>query len=106
MPSSCGSVDQSIIPKYVTHIHTLDQFVGDPEQGRRSTFSVGLFELLEDFANEEFKYVRRDGMKLLMPTYDERNATLFKMVFGNIPYEAKRNTYGSSQRGLTPKNLT
>ena len=90
----CGSVDQSIIPKYVTHIHTLDQFVGDLSKEDAPTFSVGLFELLEDFANEEFKYVRRDGMKLLMPTYDERNATLFKMVFGNIPYEAKRDTYG------------
>ena len=95
----CGSVDKSIIPKYVSHIHTLDEFEGDLSKEDAPTFGVGLLELLADFANEEFKYVRRDGMKLLMPTYDKKNSTLFKMVFGDIASEAKRETY----RALTKR---
>lgn len=91
----CGSVDRKIIPQYVAHIHTLDEFVGDLRKEDAPTFGVGLLELLADFAEEEFKYVRRDGMKLLMPTYDKKNATLFRMVFGDVPSEAKRETYAA-----------
>jgi hypothetical protein len=61
----CGSVDKSIVPQYVPHVHTLDEFAGDLSKEDAPTFSVGLFEVLMDFADEEFKYVRRDGMKLL-----------------------------------------
>ena len=96
----CGSVDKSIIPQYVPHIHTLDEFQGDLSKEDAPTFGVGLLELLADFANEEFKYVRRDGLKLLTPTYDKKNSTLFKMVFGDVPSEAKRETYSALTRSI------
>jgi len=89
----CGSVNKSVVPQHIQHVHTLDEFEGDLSKEDAATFGVGLLELLNDFATEEFKYVRRDGMKLLMPTYGQTDATLFKMVFGDVPAEAKRETY-------------
>jgi hypothetical protein len=89
----CGSIDKSIIPQHIQHIHTLDEFAGDLSKEDAPTFGIGLFELLSDLAEEEFKYVRRDGIKLLMPTYDGKHSTLFKMVFGDVAAEAKRDTY-------------
>ena len=50
----CGSVDKSIIPQYVSHIHTLDEFVRDLSKEDAPTLGVGLLELLKDFADEEF----------------------------------------------------
>ncbi|HXW18289.1 MAG TPA: hypothetical protein VEJ39_08290 [Candidatus Acidoferrales bacterium] len=89
----CGTVDKSVIPAHVQHIHTFDEFVGDLSKEDAPTFGVGFFELLGSFAEEEFKYTRRDGMKLLMPVYEEKNVTLLKMVLGDIPAEARRETY-------------
>src|SRR5215470_7033298 len=89
----CGSVDKSVIPQHIEHIHTLDEFAGDLSKEDAPALGVGLFELLNDFAEKEFKYTRRDGIKLLMPTYGAKDATLFNMVFGDIPPEARRGTY-------------
>jgi hypothetical protein len=96
----CGSVDKRIIPQNIAHIRTLDEFEGDLSKEDAPTFGVGLLELMNDFADREFKYVRRDGLKLLMPTYDRKNATLFKMVFGDVPSEAKRETYNGLKKRI------
>lgn len=89
----CGTVDKSVIPTHIQHIHTLNEFVGDLSKEDAPTFGVGLLELLDNFADEEFKYARRDGMKVLAPMYKKSNSTLFKCMFGDIPAEAKRDTY-------------
>jgi hypothetical protein len=89
----CGTVDKSVIPNHIQHIHTFDEFVGDLSKEDAPTFGIGLFELLANFAEEEFKYTRRDGMKILVPTYEAKESTLFKSVLGDIPAGAKRETY-------------
>ena len=89
----CGNVDKSVVPSHIEHIHTLDEFVGDLSKEDSQSFGVGLFELLAHFAESEFKYSRRDEMKVLMPTYDAAGSTLFKAVIGEIPAQAKRETY-------------
>ena len=89
----CGNVDKSVVPSYIEHIHTFEEFVGDLSKEDSQSFGVGLFELLDQFAESEFKYSRRDEMKVLMPTYDAARSTLFKAVIGEIPAQAKRETY-------------
>jgi hypothetical protein len=78
----CGSVDKSAIPSHIEHVHTFEEFVGDLSKEDSQSFGVGLFELLNRFAENEFKYARRDEMKILMPTYDASDSTLFKAVIG------------------------
>jgi hypothetical protein len=89
----CGSVDKSIVPSHVQHVHTLGEFEGDLIKEDAQNFGVGLFEVLNDFTEREFKYTRRDGLKILMPEFGGRHVTLLKAVFGNIPAEARRETY-------------
>jgi hypothetical protein len=91
----CGNVDKSVVPSHIEHVHTLDEFAGDLSKEDSQSFGVGLFELLDQFAETEFKYARRDEMKVLMPTYDAASSTLFKAVIGQIPAQAKRETYRS-----------
>jgi hypothetical protein len=89
----CGGVDKSVIPAHIQHIITLDELAGDLSKEDAPALGVGLFEVLANFAQEEFRYVRRDGMKVLMPSYEDSGSTLFRAVFGEIPKEAKRETY-------------
>jgi hypothetical protein len=89
----CGNVDRSVVPSHIEHIHTLEEFVGDLSKEDCQSFGVGLFELLDHFAENEFKYARRDEMKVLMPTYDAAGSTLFRAVIGDIPAQARRDTY-------------
>jgi hypothetical protein len=89
----CGDVDKSVVPSHIEHIHTLDEFVGDLSKEDSQSFGIGIFELLDHFAENEFKYARRDEMKILMPTYDAAGSTLFKAVMGEIPIQARRDTY-------------
>jgi hypothetical protein len=89
----CGNVDKSVVPSHVHHVHTLGEFEGDLSKEDAPTFGVGLFEVLSDFAAREFKYTRRDGLKIIMPEFGGKHVTLFKAVFGNIPVEARRETY-------------
>jgi hypothetical protein len=89
----CGSVDKSIVPDNVPHVVTLDEFAGDLTKEDAPALGIGLFEVLGAFAREEFRYVRKDGMKLLMPSFEGTGSRLFRSVFGEIPAEAKRQTY-------------
>lgn len=89
----CGSVDKSLIPDNVPHVVTLDELAGDLTKEDAPALGVGLFEVLRTFASEEFRYVRKDGMKILMPSFAGTGSTLFRAVFGEIPAEAKRETY-------------
>jgi hypothetical protein len=90
----CGNVNKSVVPAHVQHVHTLDEFEGDLSKEDAQNFGVGLFEVLNDFAEREFKYApRRDKLKILMPEFDGEHATLLKAVFGNIPAQARRKTY-------------
>ena len=90
----CGDVDKSIVPANVQHIVTLDELAGDLAKEDAPALGVGLFEVLGNFAREEFRYVRKDGMKVLMPSFAGSGSTLFRSVFGEIPTEARRETYG------------
>ena len=89
----CGNVDKSVVPSHVQHVHTLSEFEGDLSKEDAQNVGVGLFEVLSDFAEREFKYRRRDGLKILMPEFGGRHQTLLKAVFGTIPAEARRETY-------------
>lgn len=89
----CGDVDKSIIPANVPHVITLDELAGDLTKEDAAALGIGLFEVLGAFAREEFRYVRKDGMKLLMPSFAGTGSRLFRSVFGEIPMEAKRETY-------------
>jgi hypothetical protein len=91
----CGNVDKAVIPGNIQHVVTLDQLVGDLGKEDAPALGVGLFEVLADFAKEQFRYVRRDGMKLVMPTYGESGSTLFRAVFGEVPAECRGSTYDS-----------
>jgi hypothetical protein len=68
----CGSVDKSIVPSHVQHVHTLGEFEGDLIKEDAQNFGVGLFDVLNDFTEREFKYTRRDGLKILMPEFGRR----------------------------------
>jgi hypothetical protein len=89
----CGGVDKSMIPDNVPHLVTLAELAGDLTKEDAPALGVGLFEVLGAFASEEFRYVRKDGMKILMPSFAGTGSTLFRSVFGEIPAEAKRETY-------------
>ena len=96
----CGIVDKSVVPSHVRHVVTLDELTGELGKEDAPALGVGLFEVLADFAREEFRYVRRDGMKILMPTFAGAGSTLFRAVFGEIPSEAKRETYGELLKAI------
>jgi hypothetical protein len=91
----CGDVDKSIVPANVEHIVTLDELTGDLTKEDAPALGVGLFEVFGSFARDEFRYVRQDGMKVLMPAFAGPGSMLFRSVFGDIPTEARRETYGA-----------
>ncbi len=46
---------------------------------------IGLFELLSEIARHEFKFVRRDGLKVFAPTFEAPIDPLLAAIFGDIP---------------------
>ena len=50
-----------------------------------SNYGISLFEILRDFIDKEFKYVRRKPFKIILPKYDYRNTLFISSVFGTIP---------------------
>ena len=91
----CGDVDKAVIPASIQHVVTLDEMAGDLSKEDAPTLGVGLFEILASVAVEEFKFARRDGMKILMPSFKGAGSTLFRSMFGEIPLEARRATYNT-----------
>ena len=56
-------------------------------------YGIGLFEILAEVAQQEFKYVRRDDLKVLVPSFDQPTDLFLAAIFGDVPAEASGDTY-------------
>ena len=50
-------------------------------------YGIGLPEVLAELGRQEFKFVRRDELKVLAPTLEEPTDPLLAAIFGDIPGE-------------------
>jgi hypothetical protein len=51
-------------------------------------YGIGLPEVLTELGRQEFKFVRRDELKVLAPTLEKPTDPLLAAIFGDIPAEA------------------
>lgn len=50
-------------------------------------YGIGLWEIVGEYYNKEFKFLRRDKRAHYFPSYDQGHNCLFKSVFGCFPQE-------------------
>ncbi len=56
-------------------------------------YGVGLYEILAELGRQEFKFVRRDNLKVLAPTFDSPTEPFLAAIFGNVPPDAGEEIY-------------
>ncbi len=56
-------------------------------------YGIGLFEILAELGRREFKFVRRDELKVLVPTFDAPTEPLLAAIFGDVPPGAGGDLY-------------
>ena len=56
-------------------------------------YGIGLFEILRELGRQEFKFVRRDKLKVLVPTFSGSPEPLLSGIFGDVPPEAGGDLY-------------
>ena len=90
---ACGKVDlSSINTQGRTAISAAEVTTPIADSGVPG-YGIGLFEVLAEIAKQEFKYVRRDTLKLLVPTLGFPGEPILSAIFGDLPAEAKQDLY-------------
>ena len=56
-------------------------------------YGVGLYEILAELGRQEFKFVRRDNLKVLAPTFDNPTEPFLAAIFGDVPPDAGEEAY-------------
>ena len=68
------------------NISASDIFIGF-ETWRVPHYGIGLFEVLNHFASDEYKYLQRNPKKLIVPTFSGRYSLFLSSVFGQMSIE-------------------
>lgn len=89
----CGNVAESQVPEHVKHRIRLDELARDLSQGGVPTIGTDLLEVLQSFAREEFRFVRKDGMKVILPSFADPGSMFLRSVFGEIPPETREKNF-------------
>lgn len=91
----CGKLDPQSAFTAGRALHKCADFISAISKDGRPPIGVGLHEILGKFAEQEFKFIRHDGMKLLVPTYDQAgiSSTFLASMFGDVPPEGPSNAF-------------
>jgi hypothetical protein len=93
---TCGNVDATVGCGNDRKIISVGELTGELSKRGVPGHGIGLFEILRRFAEKEFKFVRRNPLKVLVPTYEAAESQLFlTAIFGDVPPEAPREIYES-----------
>lgn len=69
---------------------TVDELLGDVNEGSAPRFGVGFIDVLRGLLSDEFKYQRNDDLRLVFPKFPRADRLFFASVFGALPKEAER----------------
>jgi len=85
---ACGKINPAKIETQGRTIVSARDITGSISVDGIPGYGVGLPEVLAELGRQEFKFVRRDELKVLAPTLEEPTDPLLAAVFGDIPAEA------------------
>ena len=84
---TCGKIDPAKIEPQGRMIIPAGDVTGPIGTDGIPGYGVGLPEVLAEIGRQEFKFVRRDELKVLAPTLEEPTDPLLAAIFGDIPAE-------------------
>src|SRR6516162_272410 len=85
---ACGKIDPAKIETQGRMIVAAGDITGPIATGGIPGYGIGLPEVLAELGREEFKFARRDELKVLAPTLEGPTDPLLAAIFGDIPVEA------------------
>jgi hypothetical protein len=85
---TCGKIDPSKIETQGRMIVPAGDITKPISASGIPGYGVGLPEILDELGRHEFKFVRRDELKVLAPTLEVPTDALLAAIFGDIPAEA------------------
>lgn len=66
------------------------ELIGDYQKGGSPGYGIGLLDALRHLVETEFKYVRRDQLRILLPKLSPRHTLFLTSVYGGLPLEVHR----------------
>ncbi|MCC4592164.1 hypothetical protein LL974_13545 [Xanthomonas campestris pv. cannae] len=87
VPVSPGSEEFISLTKRTTL--TSEEILGGVLSTGATDAGVGAFEMVQGLFDKEFKYVRKDDLSLLIPSFDKRHEMFLLSVFGDWPNDLR-----------------
>jgi hypothetical protein len=91
----CGTIDVSKFGGHGRLVVLASDITAPIAENSIPGYGIGLFELLAELEREEFKYVRRDELKVLVPTFENPAEPILAAIFGDVPPGARGDVYDS-----------
>ncbi|HEX3496747.1 MAG TPA: hypothetical protein VHT02_06170, partial [Methylocella sp.] len=89
----CGKIDPSKVDGSGRIIVAASDVTAPIAKDGIPGYGIGLFEIFAELWRQEFKFVRRDELKVLVPTFDAPAEPLLAAIFGDVPPEARGDVY-------------
>jgi len=89
----CGEIDKATIPASGRSV-IIAKDITDPISDRGLLgYGLGLNEIIAGLAQEEFRFVRRDNLKVFVPTITEPQNHFLAAICGGVPPEFPAETF-------------
>jgi hypothetical protein len=89
----CGEIDKSTLPTSGRSIITANDITAPISDFGLMGYGLGLHEILVGLTQEEFKFARRDNLKVLVPTITEPSNHFLTAICGGVPPEFPTETF-------------
>jgi hypothetical protein len=89
----CGKIDPRTMPSAGRTVISAGDITQSVTTRGFPSYGIGLHEILAEIGRQEFKFVRRDNLKVLVPTFDGVTEPFLAAAFGDIPPEATGEIY-------------
>jgi hypothetical protein len=90
---ACGDLDPSSIPELQRGVVQAAEIIAPVAQDGVPACGVGLFEILSEVAEREFKFTRRDNLQVFVPSYTGDTEPFLAALFGDQPPQAPGTIY-------------
>jgi hypothetical protein len=88
----CGKIEPSMIEGSGRMVVSAGDVTVPIANGRTPGYGIGLFEILAELGRQEFKFIRRDQLKVLVPTFDAPTEPLSCCDFWRCPARSRRRS--------------
>jgi hypothetical protein len=84
---TCGAIDPSSVASGGRSVISAADITAPITESGVPGYGIGLFEILAALGEKEFKFVRRDGLRVFAPTFDAAAQPFLATILGDVPPE-------------------